>query len=175
VKPNGIGELPTFVLGDFGQAFLASEADDRFYGGTRGFRAPEFNKRPEFPITDRAGKHLHSPLVRNFKLTLGRRLLVWHDVCVCLPEPHAQARQVRVREPPGWTASSHVSSILQAGGAPSRLSCYRIEQQTGHVAICSTVGHQGLQNRGREDVLLHHVAASATCGSRRSRETCLVG
>lgn len=67
VKPNGVGELPTFVLGDFGQAFLAQEADDRFYGGTRGFRAPEFYKKPEVPITDKACKHSHSPPpARNF-------------------------------------------------------------------------------------------------------------
>ena len=66
VKPNGVGEPPTFVLGDFGQAFRPGEADDRFYGGTLGFRAPEFEKNPEIPITDKAGTYPCSSLVRDF-------------------------------------------------------------------------------------------------------------
>lgn len=59
-------ELPAFVVGDFGQAFYASEAETRFHGGTAGFRAPEFDKRPEVFITDKAGTYSHSSLAGDF-------------------------------------------------------------------------------------------------------------
>jgi hypothetical protein len=49
-------------VGDFGQAFYASEAETRFHGGTAGFRAPEFEKKPEVAITDKAGKYSHPSL-----------------------------------------------------------------------------------------------------------------
>ena len=62
VRLNGVGELPTFVVGDFGQAFYAFEAETRFHGGTAGYRAPEFDKRPEVAITDKAGEYSHSSL-----------------------------------------------------------------------------------------------------------------
>jgi hypothetical protein len=66
IKPGENGNLPTFVLGDFGQAFLDTEAACRVGGGTVGFQAPELrNKRRPLPITDKAGMYSHSLFTEN--------------------------------------------------------------------------------------------------------------
>jgi serine/threonine protein kinase len=53
VRPSADGrQLPSFVIGDFGQAFPTVEAHNS--GGTRGYRAPEFYLHSRPPLTAKA-------------------------------------------------------------------------------------------------------------------------